>query len=215
MSDNEDQRTSFRFLDLPSELRNNIYEKAFEDIVTIKGGKALAPGILLACKQVHDEAVMVFYESTTFYFVDFNDGKGWYTQIHNKYRDVVSKLRYDYVEEAKLTPRRQCTTKAEIIRYLQRRVSPPRLEARRRIEEFWTSVERNGSTRRQGALKASEVLLLKDISHVDEICDEPLSKDAADSKHKKLRYKVWVGECGRDHEIQDSDQMCKSMCRHE
>ncbi|KAK5741777.1 hypothetical protein LTR17_003768 [Elasticomyces elasticus] len=54
-----------RFLALPAELRNFIYELAFESSVSIDGEQA---GIVRACRQTREESLLLFYNISGFAF---------------------------------------------------------------------------------------------------------------------------------------------------
>lgn len=57
------------FLDLPPEIRNNIYSRVliFEEYMR-PSSKASAIPLLRVCKQVHEEASSIFYAANSFYF---------------------------------------------------------------------------------------------------------------------------------------------------
>ena len=61
----------FRFLDLPAELRINIYEPVFANKTEFVDRKRhiqiTAPKLLLASKQIYKEATKIFYGATAFY----------------------------------------------------------------------------------------------------------------------------------------------------
>ena len=71
-------QTDSQFLRLPPEIRNMVYELVFQDHVTmmpcygktttIGSGKIIAPGLLRTCKQVHYEALSMYYNLATFLF---------------------------------------------------------------------------------------------------------------------------------------------------
>ena len=94
------QQQPFRIFDLPLELRQNIYVKLFEDTTTeitegVYTQRAYdAPLILLTCKQIHNEAISIFYQTTSFYFEVHGRGLRWYSQLPHKHRKRVSRMRY-------------------------------------------------------------------------------------------------------------------------
>lgn len=85
---------SFRFPDLPSELRLSIYELAFATAPVIKINKfEYEPhGLVLANKQIHFEALSTFYKETAFYFPSGVDWQ-WYNKLAPRIRDVISCIR--------------------------------------------------------------------------------------------------------------------------
>lgn len=89
------QQERFRFLDLPAELRNCVYELTFKGITTKFRSKYPAPGILLANKQIYNGAITLFYHCTTFYFDWRYEGKYWYSRLPSKLRNAISNMRYD------------------------------------------------------------------------------------------------------------------------
>ncbi|KAK4494831.1 hypothetical protein PRZ48_014187 [Zasmidium cellare] len=64
------------FLDLPAELRNEIYELAIERKTVVlskssksnKKGRARSPALLLASKEIYRETLTIFYSKWTFHF---------------------------------------------------------------------------------------------------------------------------------------------------
>ncbi|MCJ1333450.1 hypothetical protein MMC10_010149 [Thelotrema lepadinum] len=62
-------------LSLPPEIRNDIYERVFDYMVFDARSLSYGPrnftakNLLLTCKQIHTEAIKVFYSTTTFHFV--------------------------------------------------------------------------------------------------------------------------------------------------
>ncbi|KAK4494389.1 hypothetical protein PRZ48_014687 [Zasmidium cellare] len=64
------------FLDLPPELRNTIYELAFDSLVVFypkptpsnKKGRARYPGIIMASRQTFRECLLLYYSSVNLYF---------------------------------------------------------------------------------------------------------------------------------------------------
>jgi len=106
-----DQRTS-SFLHLPAELRNRIYEAAFQSCVfAIRTGPLLkvcggvfartwirTPGMLLACKQTCAETIDFYYELSTF-------GSGWVIDLANWLQELpkerqmqIRHLRYQEID---------------------------------------------------------------------------------------------------------------------
>lgn len=72
---------------LPPELRDHIYDMIFEDTLIAfnvafyyrRGVRAFsAPGILLACHQVHDEATGIFYAKTLFIAHHMSPLENWF-----------------------------------------------------------------------------------------------------------------------------------------
>ncbi|KAK4494391.1 hypothetical protein PRZ48_014689 [Zasmidium cellare] len=91
MSNMADQ-TGCRLLGLPPELRNNIYELVFSGTThTIPSHESRinyrrmkkhpAPGLLLACKQIHVETISMFYAQTAFYIEDHWNLPLWLKKI--------------------------------------------------------------------------------------------------------------------------------------
>ncbi|KAK3721092.1 hypothetical protein LTR37_003382 [Vermiconidia calcicola] len=85
----------FRFLDISAELRNAIYEKTFEDtIVYLEWHRSAPPSILMANKQIYNEAVMLFYRHATFTFYSTTALIRWYTRIPPKFGSTVSCIQH-------------------------------------------------------------------------------------------------------------------------
>lgn len=141
----EDQQQHFRFLDLPPELRINVYEKAFEERLRVSLAKCQdIPSILFASKQIHDDAVMTFYRTTIFYFCMYTDGYLWYTRTPSKYQKAISSMLYDLVDELGIWEGQPPPPLTSLI-------SSP-LES---IRKFWHWVEEEGHPVRQGVLEVS------------------------------------------------------------
>lgn len=84
----------FQFLDLPTELRLSIYELAFATTTVTKINKfEYAPhGLVFANKQIHTEALSLFYKETAFYFPNGVDWQ-WYNNMSPRIRGVISCIR--------------------------------------------------------------------------------------------------------------------------
>lgn len=78
-------QTQSPFFRLPAELRNQIYELAFQETtatVQYPGGCCLLPsGILTACKQAYTEAIGLFYSNATFEFLGFDAALEWLVAV--------------------------------------------------------------------------------------------------------------------------------------
>ena len=89
-----DELQYFRFLDLPAEMRANIYEMLFESeptLVTKLGAEA--PSVLLSNKQIYNEAIDVFWSTSEFWFSSALDGYRWYRRLDPKLRMHVTRTR--------------------------------------------------------------------------------------------------------------------------
>lgn len=89
----------FRFLDLPAELRNYIYQLAYEDTVItigmiIRRSRYATPGLLMANKQIYVEGLLTFYNAAIFYFDSYWNGVRWYSALPLKQRDAIREVRY-------------------------------------------------------------------------------------------------------------------------
>ncbi|KAK4556725.1 hypothetical protein LTR86_006296 [Recurvomyces mirabilis] len=84
-------------LQLPPELRNLFYEKAFEDFIAewTTGQWFKSPGILFSCKQIFDEAINVFYNTVTFQASSHNILERRLLRLRYQHRRLVCKLRID------------------------------------------------------------------------------------------------------------------------
>ncbi|KAK4494833.1 hypothetical protein PRZ48_014189 [Zasmidium cellare] len=108
----KDKPTSGKtFLDLPPELRNDIYALALPPQTLAfptptpanKHGRAKAPSLLLASKQIHAEALAMFYSKTTFHFPDSNIMLRFLRKIGAKKRKLVKEVIVD-TKETSPTP---------------------------------------------------------------------------------------------------------------
>ncbi|KAF2242001.1 hypothetical protein BU26DRAFT_610379 [Trematosphaeria pertusa] len=96
----------FRFLDLPRELRDRIYEFAlYYGTIRISGGtgkpgtykvdrgnkRHVRPRIVLTCRQIYQEATRVFYGINTF---DFEDVPAAFNFLRDRPEDAVRSIRY-------------------------------------------------------------------------------------------------------------------------
>lgn len=95
------QQDDSRLTRLPAELRNRIYELALPDTIIIprrrpKMGipcnKVCAPGLLLTCKQIYQEAIGLYYSSTSFWFKIPDDFARWARIIGIKKLKVIRKI---------------------------------------------------------------------------------------------------------------------------
>ncbi|KAK5740376.1 hypothetical protein LTR17_004639 [Elasticomyces elasticus] len=61
---------SFRFLDLPPELRNRCYRYAllWPDIIVLAGDARMEPGLLRASRQLREEGASIYYSENRFLF---------------------------------------------------------------------------------------------------------------------------------------------------
>ena len=100
--DTDKDENSFRFLDLPPEIRNTIYERALANqIVGISYKYKHKPNsILLACKQTYKEAIIIHYSTAEFYFSDPSVGLGWLVNRPEKSRQALSKISFDSEKRA-------------------------------------------------------------------------------------------------------------------
>lgn len=91
-------------LDLPAELRNNIYEMIFEDnIINVEGEqpRAQAPGLLVTCRQFYNEGIGVYYACASVYGKLDLEVWSWLTQYHRleslgSFRKSIKKVLLDH-----------------------------------------------------------------------------------------------------------------------
>lgn len=141
-------RRRFRFLELPPELREYVCKEAFKDEVAVHGSKLAkvhAPGVLLACKQIHLEAVKVFYSTATFRFWEYEFGFEWYIRLPGSYRNAITRIRFD------LQTPNFCGGPSILYRL-------GGMFALDWVEAFWEDVEKHDLQRRRGILTARAVL---------------------------------------------------------
>lgn len=82
-------------LDLPRELRDAIYRRAFTNrTVTIDLNYRL-PGILLACTQTHDEAIKAYYKYTIIEFHRPQTAYKWLRALPATHFAMLKHVRYD------------------------------------------------------------------------------------------------------------------------
>ena len=100
------QENSLLLSKMPAEVRNEIYKHALGQSVRIPPqskntscGRLIQPGLLLACKQTHSEAIRIWYATTTFVF-DASQRKrlSWWTGKIGSAR--VSLLRNVYLSNS-------------------------------------------------------------------------------------------------------------------
>jgi hypothetical protein len=95
-----------RLLDLPPELRNLIWEFATTITVHVdrdedEPDSAHAPscaGLLLSCRQIRDEALLIYYHSATFQFTHPGPGCGWFRRRKAEHRFDMYEVRFDLME---------------------------------------------------------------------------------------------------------------------
>lgn len=85
-----------RFLSLPPELRNEIYNALFppQSVERIKPDYAF-PGFLLANKQIAAEATGLYYANTIFRCLDEASAVSWLVHLPSKWLELVEEVRYD------------------------------------------------------------------------------------------------------------------------
>lgn len=105
-----------RLLNLPAELRANIYSKVFEGHITHLShdantyGKLFAPALLLTNKQIHAEAIDTYWTYTTLQIIDFEGTEAQkiqgsiprsrWTVIPGFHVDVTWACQFDHVSGA-------------------------------------------------------------------------------------------------------------------
>lgn len=178
-------RKKFRFLELPPEIREFIYKEAFVDEFAVHGAnntKVYPPGILLSCKQVHLEAVRIFYNFATFRFWEYDFGVEWYTKLPSMYRDTITKMRYDMQ-----TP--------EIPKFGHTHTAG--LRSQKTILDFWKDAGKPDSERPMGTLAVSTVIWwdnkLPDPCLYQLWDGEPPHWDSLPSQEARHKI-VWVSE---------------------
>lgn len=89
-----DPQTGSPLFSLPRALRDIIYTMTFEDneYDRIQDGP---PGILLACRRSHAEAIEVFYKTTVFFADDRLSHVSWLGRLPLKYRRLITRCRED------------------------------------------------------------------------------------------------------------------------
>lgn len=116
------------FLALPAELRIRVYELLFDSsLISIRTGPLLkrhggvyayawtrTPGILLACKQTHGEAVHFYYELSTFASGWMPDLGNWLKVLPKSRQNQIRHLRYQEIDVPlfPLTPAKRETLSA-------------------------------------------------------------------------------------------------------
>ncbi|KAF7187541.1 hypothetical protein HII31_11165 [Pseudocercospora fuligena] len=100
---------------MPAEIRNRIYELTFSGTVKLgratrkeskvknAAGRPRAPGILCSCKQIYQEAIKIYWTTTTFFFprsdklrsyhVSGNDAAAWLNAIGRRRRELLRNVR--------------------------------------------------------------------------------------------------------------------------
>ncbi|KAK3639186.1 hypothetical protein LTR56_008777 [Elasticomyces elasticus] len=90
-----------RFLALPAELRNFIYELAFEGNISMDGKQA---GVVMACRQSREEALLLFYNISCFAFkrssslsimLEGPEGRQWLQAIGEANAGQLRYLRFE------------------------------------------------------------------------------------------------------------------------
>ncbi|KAK5136631.1 hypothetical protein LTR08_002645 [Meristemomyces frigidus] len=93
---------------LAPELRNRIYQMVFEDTEVVlpdaskshQGGMRV-PGILMACRQVHEEAVGLFYSNAVFTTSEHPRLLLWFDRLPLKYVMLLENVHYDWATSCK------------------------------------------------------------------------------------------------------------------
>ncbi|KAF7187558.1 hypothetical protein HII31_11182 [Pseudocercospora fuligena] len=92
---------------LPAEIRNRIYELALDKVVTFdiarharadhKKGLPAAPALLVTCKQIHAEAIKLYWTNSTFRFPRTNADtfEVWLLKIKRRRRELLSNVQLD------------------------------------------------------------------------------------------------------------------------
>lgn len=139
------QQKVFHFLELPPELREYVYEHAFEGEVIVHGSKhakVRTPGILLVCREIHLEAVHIFYKTAAFSFLESSYGLEWYLQLPGIYRNTIKHMRL------------RCQTSLNS----KGPGNVAGLYALERAESFWKVVKRHDLTPRPSILSVKAVV---------------------------------------------------------
>ena len=94
-----DQSTS-RLLSLPRELRDEIWRQTFvDDVVQLDRteGQSTAPGLLLACRQSHLEAIHLYYKHATFFFCSGKKCSRWLEKVARCHQHLhpVARLHFE------------------------------------------------------------------------------------------------------------------------
>ena len=92
-------------LNLPAEIRNDIYERVFDYLAVgphprnpnYSQRDSTSKSILLVCKQTHAEAIQLFYRSIVFCFVFLPDRgfKSWIRKLGQARASLIEEIRYD------------------------------------------------------------------------------------------------------------------------
>ena len=97
-----DQDSTSPLLALPTELRNSIYEFAFLE-ATLKIDAVKPPksaSLLLTCKQIHNEALLVYYANLTVTAYARPKFVAWAQALSAKSLRLIPEIRYDIDEHA-------------------------------------------------------------------------------------------------------------------
>ncbi|KAK3678798.1 hypothetical protein LTR78_001251 [Recurvomyces mirabilis] len=96
---------SCALLQLPPELRDLFYEKAFEDFTAewTTGQWFKPPGILFSCKQIFSEAINIFYNTATFQTCSYNMLERRLLRLRYQHRRLVSKIQLDSASQGVLS----------------------------------------------------------------------------------------------------------------
>lgn len=89
-------RAPNRFLSLPAELRNRIYELLFESEIPLIKPTYTLPGLLVSCKKIYAEAIGLYYSTTpAFRCLDEASAVSWLTALPKQCLDLVKEVQYD------------------------------------------------------------------------------------------------------------------------
>lgn len=105
---NAADQSKCRLFRLPAEIRNSIYELAFENEVVFVGTKikkkpqarAKVQGILLACKQTYAETLQLHFSISTFQFDNKNRIMQWLRNIGLQHRILITQIEFYYMPPA-------------------------------------------------------------------------------------------------------------------
>ncbi|KAF2162713.1 hypothetical protein M409DRAFT_26950 [Zasmidium cellare ATCC 36951] len=125
----KDKTPKTSFLDLPAEIRNDIYTLALTNRTLSfppaspqnRYGRARPPSLLLSNKQIHHETLPMFYSNTTFHFPSPDPLLRWLRKIGAKKRVLVKEIIVDEKAPSSAGPSLGLQAH-EMLRVLERRL---------------------------------------------------------------------------------------------